>query len=58
MRLLERKKNEIRDFYLLGSYPLVGRHVANDSNIAYSVGCHVVNELKVGYYVADKLGIF
>ena len=22
-----REKNEVRDFYLLGSYPLVGRHV-------------------------------
>ncbi len=25
------KKNEIRDFYLLGSYPLVGRHVVNET---------------------------
>ncbi len=39
-----REKNEIRDFYLLGSYPLVGRHV--------------VKELKVGCCNANKLGIF
>jgi hypothetical protein len=25
-----RKKNEVRDFYLLGSYPLVGHHVVNE----------------------------
>ena len=25
--IAEREKNEIRDFYLLGSYSLVGRHV-------------------------------
>jgi hypothetical protein len=24
---LKLKENEVRDFYLLGSYPLVGRHV-------------------------------
>ena len=56
--IAEKKKNEIRDFYLLGSYPLVGRHVVNDSKIVYNVGCHVENELKAGYYVTDKLGIF
>ena len=28
------KKNEIRDFYLLGSYTLVGRHVANELKVA------------------------
>ncbi len=28
------KKNEIRDFYLLGSYPLVGRHVVNELKVA------------------------
>ncbi len=39
--IAERKKNEIRDFYLLGSYPLVGRHVVHEPK----VGCHVVNEL-------------
>ncbi len=27
------KKNEIRDFYLLGSYPLVGRHVVNELKV-------------------------
>ena len=37
LRLL-RKKKEVRDFYLLGSYPLVGRHVVNEPK----VGCHVV----------------
>ncbi len=25
--IVKRKKNEVRDFYLLGTYPLVGRHV-------------------------------
>ena len=40
--IVKRKKNEFRDFYLLGSYPLVGRHV--------------VNEPKVGCYVVSKLG--
>jgi len=35
-----KKKNEFRDFYLLGLYPLVGRHVVNESK----VGCHVVIE--------------
>jgi hypothetical protein len=29
LQLLREKKNEVRDFYLLGSYPLVGRHVVN-----------------------------
>ncbi len=33
LKLRFAKKKEVRDFYLLGSYPLVG--------------CHVVNELKV-----------
>ncbi len=28
------KKNEVRDFYLLGSYPLVGRHVVNGTKVA------------------------
>ncbi len=38
----ERKK-------MLGSWvtPLVGRHVVNDSKIAYNVGCHVVDELGI-----------
>ncbi len=27
------KKNEIKDFYLLGSNPLVGRHVVNETKI-------------------------
>ncbi len=31
---VEKKKNEIRDFYLLGSYPLVGRHVVNEPKVA------------------------
>ncbi len=34
------KKIKVRDFYLLGSYPLVGRHVVNEPK----VGCFVVNE--------------
>ena len=37
------KKIKVRDFYLLGSYPLVGRHVVNEPK----VGCFVVNELEV-----------
>ncbi len=37
------KKIKVRDFYLLGSYPLVGRHVVNETK----VGCFVVNELEV-----------
>ncbi len=44
------KKNEFRDFYLLGSYPLVGRHVVNESK----VGCHVVNQSKVGCHVVKQ----
>ncbi len=39
--IVRRKKNEVRGFYLLGSYPLVGRHV--------------VNELEIGCYVAFGL---
>ncbi len=42
--IVRRKKNEVRGLYLLGSYPLVGRHV--------------VNELKIGCYDVSKLGIF
>ncbi len=38
-----KKGMNFRDFYLLGSYPLVGHHV--------------VNEPKVGCYVVSKLGI-
>ncbi len=38
--IIKEKKNEVRGFYLLGSYPLVGRHVVNESK----VGCHVVNK--------------
>ncbi len=34
------KKNEIRDFYLLGSNPLVGRHVVNEPKVGY----HIVNK--------------
>ncbi len=41
--IVKRKKNEFRDFYLLGSYPLVGRHVVNE----LEVGCYVVNELGI-----------
>ncbi len=47
LQLLRKKKNEVRGFYLLGSYPLVGRHVVNEPK----VGCHVVNKpwkLQVG----------
>ena len=32
--IAEREKKEIRDFYLLGSYPLVGRHVVNESKVS------------------------
>ncbi len=32
--IVKREKNEVRDFYLLGSYPLVGRHVVNKPKIA------------------------
>ena len=39
----EKREKKIRDFYLLGSYPLVGRHVVNEMK----VGCYVVNELEV-----------
>ncbi len=39
---VERKKI-IRDFYLLGSYPLVGRHVVNEPK----VGCHCCNGLGI-----------
>ncbi len=49
------KKNEIRDFYLLGSNPLVGRHVVNESKITKDVGRHVVNEPKVGCHVVLNL---
>ncbi len=41
--LREEERKEIRGFYLLGSYPLVGRHVANESKVEY----HVVNKAKV-----------
>jgi hypothetical protein len=37
------KENEVGDFYLLGSYPLVGRHVVNEPK----VGCHVVDKLEI-----------
>ena len=37
------RKFKIRDFYLLGSYPLVGRHVVNESKVR----CYVVNELEI-----------
>ena len=40
--IAEREKRN-QGFYLLGSYPLVGRHVVNEPK----VGGHVVNELKV-----------
>ena len=40
---IAKKILKIRDFYLLGSYPLVGRHVVNEPK----VGCFVVNELEV-----------
>ena len=39
---IAKKILKIRDFYLLGSYPLVGRHVVNASKVK----CHVVNELE------------
>ncbi len=45
LELRLQRKFEIRDFYLLGSYPLVGRHVVNDSKTVYNVGCHIVNKL-------------
>ena len=41
--IAEREKNEVRDFYLLSSYPLVGRHVVNEPK----VGCHCCNELEI-----------
>jgi hypothetical protein len=34
-------------FFLRGSYPLVGRHVVNETKVSGNVGCHVVNETKV-----------
>jgi hypothetical protein len=37
------KEKKIRGFCLLGSYPLVGRHVVFEPK----VGCHVVNKSKV-----------
>jgi hypothetical protein len=40
---LQRKKMKSGIFILLGSYPLVGRHVVNESK----VGCYVVNELEI-----------
>ncbi len=43
LKLQLQREFKIRDFYLLGSYPLVGRHVVNGSK----VGCYVVNELEV-----------
>ncbi len=43
LKLRLQRKFKIRDFYLLGSYPLVGRHVVNE----IKVGCYVVNELEV-----------
>ena len=39
---LKLREKKIRDFYLLGSYPLVGRHVVNEPK----VGCHVVMSSK------------
>ncbi len=47
------KKNKVRDFYLLGSYPLVGRHVVNESKI----GCHVVSKLGI-FLSRTKSGSF
>ncbi len=38
------KKNKVRDFYLLGSYPLVGRHVVEHGK-----------NLKLEIYVAGKI---
>ncbi len=43
LRLLGGKKMKSGVFYLLGSYPLVGRHVVNEPKI----GCHVASELEV-----------
>ncbi len=38
------KKNKVRDFYLLGLYPLVGRHVVKHGK-----------NLKLEIYVAGKI---
>ncbi len=45
LKLRLQRKFKIRDFYLLGSYPLVGRHVVNESKVVLDVGRHVVDEL-------------
>ncbi len=40
--IVKREKMNSGIFILLGSYPLVGRHVVNE----LKVGCHVVDESK------------